>query len=438
MQQIDPEIWKRIAIQAAEGGEGRPFFIYREDILQDNSRKIRSALNTLVECKTDFFFSMKTNPNTEICRLLVSMGWGIDVSSERELRMARSLLNANQVQFSGCAKEARALRRSLSLGVHRHHIDSLDEWRWFVRHDPSRVSRLSIRLSYEALFSFAASFSLNLGDQAPDAFAMKHGLSYPEALSVMSEASQLGRPLWGLHFYLGREQFSPSRLRSTLATMASIAQKNSQSFGDDWSLSVGPGFPGTLPQAEEWTNPGSHFGIDLSKLRVDFEVGRGLVGSAGVYGAQVLSVKKWDNGRTSVVVNGGVQHVGSSLRPLYSRKTSEELPEFFSLRQDSNSRLVLNSESTTMEGAVFGSLCLGHDVLLAKARLPQGLKRGDWLIFFNAGAYGVTAGVPRFIHQDLPREFLCRLDGELVEVTHHHFGSSDLLTAKLDVREREL
>ena len=57
--------------------------------------------------------------------------------------------------------------------------------------------------------------------------------------------------------------------------------------------------------------------------------------------------------------------------------------------------------------SLYGSLCVSHDCLNPRMPMPKDLKRGDWLIFPDCGAYGVTASAPFFIGQSLPNEWAC-------------------------------
>ena len=128
-----------------------------------------------------------------------------------------------------------------------------------------------------------------------------------------------------------------------------------------------------------------------------FELGRGLVASCGFYAAPVLSRKLLDRGGEALVLHGGLQHLGS---PFVSFAQKVETLQASALRQGQK----LQEESK--EFLVAGSLCLGHDILHPRLKLPANIQRGDWVIFPQAGAYGLSAGVPFFIGQDLPREVI--------------------------------
>ncbi len=396
--------------------DGRPFFCYSQSVVATNSDLIRSGLKAQIASReTEFYYSLKTNPNRAVVRILTELGWGLDVSSLRELQAATSLVGPARTQFSGCAKERAALANSMKYQIRRHHIDSVDEWNYLKKYGDMN---LCLRISVEALRELAIQFGIEAETLLSDAFAVKHGLSADELNQILGQVGET--PLSGLHFYLGREQYSPVRLSAVTKVLAAICQNWSSRFVPDWSLSIGPGLPVATsifpagPKVDPLTNSAlSH---------VSFEIGRALVGPAGYYAAQVLAVKSWDNGRRTVIINGGLQHLGGSIRPIFSDqelKLKQE-QEIVPLAFRSNGHSIDGLNHQTMAVNIFGSLCLGHDIVLAKVQVPTDLKRGDWLVFANTGAYGLSAGVPRFITQDLPREFM--VEGETVkDVTHTHF-----------------
>lgn len=407
----------------AASTDGRPFFVYSQEVLAGRSRHLQKSLAEILPSRvTEFYYSLKTNSNCAVVETLTDLGWGLDVSSVRELDYATSVIGPERIQFSGCAKESHALKRSAESRIRRHHIDSLDEWN--VLKAQSNVN-LCLRVSVEALREISTRFGLQLDDFLSDVFALKHGLSLVELDEIFLQSSE--RRLSGLHFYLGREQYSPQRLETVAKVLTAVCQTSSSRFISDWSLSIGPGLPTSMPNFSFNNLENKHAIVKLP--HVSFEIGRALVGPAGSYVAQVLSVKEWENGRRTVIINGGLQHLGGSIRPIFldsqndcgDDRQNDEL-HLSALRSNGKNVELLNARpgQRTMRVTVFGSLCLGHDVVLAKVHVPTTLKRGDWLVFSNAGAYGLSAGVPRFISQDLPREFLSKGE-EIEDVTHAHF-----------------
>lgn len=143
-------------------------------------------------------------------------------------------------------------------------------------------------------------------------------------------------------------------------------------------------------------------------------MGRSLIASAGYYAVPVLSVKKTSSGRPTVIVDGGLNHLGSPAQAFH--KGEANIP-ILVLKAGKNPLLAGPTEGMS----VYGSLCLWHDCLVGHSKVASNIERGDWLVFSNCGSYGLSAAVPFFIGQPLPNEFLLTLDQKIENITASNF-----------------
>jgi len=245
-----------------------------------------------------------------------------------------------------------------------------------------------------------------------DAFSAKLGFTreaYERALSAPNAASTTAAPpaFRGLHVYLGREGFSFARLQRAVDGMDALLRAAPEKFRSDPVLAIGPGLPARW---DRWT------GDRPPPFRLprpcELEIGRGLVGDAGMYATPVLARKSTDAGDDVVIVNGGLQHLGG---PFVT--AAQKLGDVQAWLFRDGARVRGHGTKTFV---VTGSLCLGHDILHPRLSLPESVRRDDWLVFPCAGAYGPTAGVPHFIGQDPAREFLVE-GGRIEDATVQDF-----------------
>jgi diaminopimelate decarboxylase len=124
------------------------------------------------------------------------------------------------------------------------------------------------------------------------------------------------------------------------------------------------------------------------------ELGRYLVGSAGVYLCRVLD-RKISRGRVFLVTNGGLHHhlaatgnFGQVLRKNYPVTIANRLA----------------SESAE-QVSIVGPLCTPLDLLADNMVLPRA-EIGDIVAVFQSGAYGFSASPQRFLSHPPPTE-LC-------------------------------
>jgi diaminopimelate decarboxylase len=115
------------------------------------------------------------------------------------------------------------------------------------------------------------------------------------------------------------------------------------------------------------------------------ELGRFLVGEAGIYVARVLE-RKTSRGEVFLVTDGGLHHhlaatgnFGQVLRRNYPVTVGNRVGE-----------LAMEQVS------VVGPLCTPLDVLAHKVTLPKA-QEGDLVVVFQSGAYGATASPQAFL-----------------------------------------
>ncbi len=361
----------------------RPFFIFSMAEIEKNLAQIKSIFSNLHR-EFSVSYSLKTNPNLFLVQKISSLGLGFDVSSLAELEyLAKSKINFAKVSFSGPGKTDEVLNLAAGLGVKALHIESIEE----LKAVPKDFQNLSIRLKTQ------------------DMYAVKLGMNEIEiekAISILN-----GRLLVGLHAYLGRESFSVLRYQELLQQMDKIKDKYHAHLAPNFSFYIGPGLPHTDFKLDE------KYSFDIP---VHIEVGRALVASSGTYFAKILAIKKIENGRKVVIIEGGLQHLGSPMVSL-NKGLSSLAPIFLSADGAQFEKSEANEEVS-----VFGSLCLWHDNLHPKILIPPGLRRGDWIGFSMTGAYGLTAGVPHFIGQVLPNEYILE-NNKLLDISAPNFRS---------------
>ena len=132
----------------------------------------------------------------------------------------------------------------------------------------------------------------------------------------------------------------------------------------------------------------------LSDSRFAIELGRWLVGEAGVYLTRVVD-RKQSRGDTFLVTDGGLHHqlaasgnFGTVVRRNYPIAAATRM-----------------GEPGTEEVSVVGCLCTPLDRLGDHVLLPE-VEEGGIIAVFIAGAYGLTASPSAFLGHSAPNELL--------------------------------
>lgn len=88
--------------------EALPLYILDSSILRDRADKFKDSFNKVIQ-DTAFYFAVKSNNHLDVARTLLQSGFGLDVSSGLELKMALDL-GARDIVFSGPGKTREELQ----------------------------------------------------------------------------------------------------------------------------------------------------------------------------------------------------------------------------------------------------------------------------------------------------------------------------------------
>ena len=209
----------------------------------------------------------------------------------------------------------------------------------------------------------------------------------------------------GLHIFAGSQALHADALielqRETVALAAAIAEEAGHApphvnLGGGFGI---PYFAKDEPLDIEAVGTSLGKALDgrpkvLTKTEFALELGRWLVGEAGVYLTRIVD-RKESRGKIFLVTDGGLHHqlaasgnFGQLLRRNYPVAIA--------------SRMGAEAEE---EATITGCLCTPLDLLADEVLLPKA-EVGDLVAIFCAGAYGLTASPTAFLSQPMAREML--------------------------------
>lgn len=376
---------------------GSPLYVY--DL--DEAERQAKALFSLLPDSAQILYSVKANPIPELCAALRTAGCRVEIASPLELKVVQEAGFApDQILCSGPGKTVSLVREMLLAGVTHFSCDS-----WY---DLERLSGVAQAMNTPAKallrlqVSGAPSASVGVG-----AMQSHFGVDPEELLRGGADRIQAlrGITLAGIHIYSGGQIQSAEKLAATFEHALSVAEEISQAGLPLRILDLGGGFP--------WPFGTSEIPIDISDLGVElqrvnagrkltadaalwFESGRYLVASSGTLLSTVLDVKVAHGGKTYIVLDTGMVHLGgmAGLGRIYRAVASIEPLD--------------TSENGMIEAAdVVGPTDFALDYVTRNASVPA-LKPGDVVAIPNVGAYGLTASLVAFAGLQTPTEVCCR------------------------------
>lgn len=354
-----------------------PFFIYHLPHLKERIEKLKGLPISL-------YYATKANPHPEILKVMRESGVSIDVASVGELEAA---LNAGfspaQIISTGPAKSASYIENFLKKGV-----------RFFVLESELQLSTLESLLD-KCDLKAQALLRLQLEGDSDDSSLNVLGGSQitpfghtpEEWTAILNKHPSISARLTicGLHNF----QWGNICQGDILSHHWKNFLKHGQTFAHRHQISLqyldlggGLGISyqtnGQDLSFADLKNQIEQLGVDRS-TKIIMEIGRYLAGPIGYYFNRLID-RKIVRGQDILVFEGGINHL---MRPVLA---AESFPN----------ELVRTSNAPKTKYVMHGPLCTGLDCL-GKTQLPSDIKPGDWVVFFQTGAYGATEAMPNFL-----------------------------------------
>jgi diaminopimelate decarboxylase len=362
---------------------GTPLFVYSKSTLLHHLHELQRAfapVNPLL-C-----YSLKTNPNLAICRLMREHGAGFDVTSGGELYRALTAGGAgDQIVFAGVGKTDEELRYGLDSGALLFNVESEAEL-----HALADVAR---QVGHRAAVALRVNPDLPPKTHVKtdtSVKGVKFGLDIETVLEVAHKL--VGNPhvrLAGLHMHLGSPILSVEPYRQGIAKgLELIDQLRRQGHRLNY-LNMGGGF-GIHYRKKEALTADAFAEVILPAVRsadcqLILEPGRFIVGNAGILVSKVVYTK--ESGGKSIIIQDAAMNdlIRPTLYDAFHRIWPVAPPVDVPAPPDDYEA----DMPGTAQRDIVGPVCESGDFLAKDRRLPA-LRRGDLLATFSAGAYGMA------------------------------------------------
>ena len=374
---------------------GSPLFVYSTSHLDMRMAQLRAAMPE----RLDLHYAMKANPFQPLLRHMVGLTDGIDIASGGELQMALEAGAApDHVSFAGPGKRDEELEQAIRAGV-TINIESPGECERAlgIAATTGMAARLAIRVNPD--------FDLKGSGMKMGGGAKPFGMDIDLVAPTVKRISEAGADWRGFHIFAGSQALSAEAIIETQAQTLELAARLASTIGqapDHVNLGGGigiPYFPGDEPVdigkvGAALTDQFKRLPEILAKTQFAIELGRYLVGEAGVYLTQIVD-RKESQGQIFLVTDGGLHHqlaasgnFGTVVRRNYPAAIA--------------SRFEQEPAETV---SIVGCLCTPLDRLSDNAAMPKA-SVGDIVAIFCAGAYGASASPANFLGQGPAKEIL--------------------------------
>jgi diaminopimelate decarboxylase len=367
-----------------------PFYAYDRKIISDRVRQLRDCLPDGVR----LHYSIKANPMPAVVQHLAGLVDGLDVASSGELKVALDAgMAPARISFAGPGKSEAELAQAVAAGVHVH-VESERELHLLAR------LKQALGVEPQVVIRVNPDFELKGSGMRMGGGAKQFGIDAEEMPRVLALAGELGLDVLGFHIFSGSQSLKAEAIVEAQTQTFALAQQLAQHCRNPVRvLNIGGGFgipyfPGEAPL--DLAPIAAHLRSSLPRLlqvlpqaEVTIELGRYLVGEAGVYVARIVD-RKVSRGQVFLITDGGLHH-HLAASGNFGQVIRKNYPVAIGNRMGATESEV---------ASVVGPLCTPLDLLADKMELPRA-DVGDLVVVFQSGAYGLSASPGGFLsHPD--------------------------------------
>lgn len=412
-----------VPVAALAESYGTPLFVYSKATLLHHLRQIQKAF---AEVDPLIAYSIKTNGNLSIARLLCEHGAGFDVTSGGELyRALEAGGTGDRIVFAGAGKTDAEMRYGLESGVFLFNVESEAELK--------ALGNVACDLGRQAAVALRVNPALPPKTHVKTDTSVK-GTKFGLDIDTVLEVAQgfVGHPyvkIVGLHMHLGSPIIQTEPYHEGAQKGLGLIEKLRHQGHNIQYLNMGGGFG--IHYRKQEAPPAQAFAdviipaVKVANCRLILEPGRFIVGNAGILLSRVIYTK--DSGGKHFIIQDGAMN--DLIRPtLY-----DSFHRIWPVAPQPGLPAPPEDYETAMPGTqktdVVGPVCESGDFLAKDRALPH-VHRGDLLATFSAGAYGMAMSSN---YNGRPRAAEVLVDGGTHRLIRRRETYEDLVRAEREI-----
>ncbi|RKJ98424.1 pyridoxal-dependent decarboxylase, exosortase A system-associated [Alicycliphilus denitrificans] len=363
-----------------------PFYAYDRSLIAARVAGVRQVLPQGVH----LHYAIKANPMPALVGFMRPLVDGMDVASAGELKLALDAgADPRTIGFAGPGKRDAELCQAVAAGVLLH-VESTRELEVLAASAQAlgRPARVALRINPDFELRGAG---MHMGG-GPKPF----GIDAEQVPAMLRAMARDGLAFEGFHIYPGSQNLRGNVIAESLHRSVELVLRLAHdapapvryvNLGGGWGIPyvAGERRLDLAPVADALAQVQAALGRALPEAQMVLELGRYLVGEAGIYVARVID-RKVSRGQVFLVTDGGMhQHLAASGN--FGQVIRRNYPVVIGNRLQAAER-----ESAT----VVGPLCTPLDVLAERMELAVA-QPGDLVVVLQSGAYGATASPQAFL-----------------------------------------
>jgi diaminopimelate decarboxylase len=363
-----------------------PFYAYDRGLLTCRLEELRATLPSTVK----LHYAMKANPMPALVCHMAGLVDGIDVASGGELKVALDAgTDPREVSFAGPGKSVGELRQAVAAGI----LVNIESFREIgelaaISQDLGLPARVAVRVNPD--------FELKSSGMKMGGGPKQFGIDAEQVPEALAEIGRQGLTFEGFHLFAGSQNLRAEAIVEAQQKSVAAARRFAKhtpapvrflNLGGGFGI---PYFPGEqrldlAPIGANLAQLADDIRSDMPEASIVIELGRYLVGEAGIYVTRIVD-RKVSRGQVFLVTDGGLNH-HLSASGNFGQVIRKNYPVAIGNKMDSADREI---------ATVVGPLCTPLDLLADKMELAKA-EPGDLVVVFQSGAYGASASPQAFL-----------------------------------------
>ena len=380
-----------------------PFYLYSAKAIKDNFEqfcRVFKKINPLI-C-----FSVKSNSNPKILRILKGLGAGADVVSGGELlKVLNAGISPKKIVFSGVGKSTDELKMAIKRKILLINAESYSEIALINKLSKSSKRKTSIGLRLNPDIDAKTLGKISTG-RAEDKF----GLSRKKLLEVCKNLKEFKHiQLNSLSVHIGSQILTDVPFKKTLKVIEEIIRKTKTHFK---FIDLGGGFGISYSSKEKRIKLDKYSNlVDKFKKKYNcniiFEPGRAIIGNTGILVSKIQYIKN-SNSKSFVIIDAGMNDF---MRPALYGAYHSIVP-------------LIKSKGRSMKNLEFvGPIC-ETSCKFSSYKKYYKIKEEDYVAILDVGAYGSVLS-SNYNTKPLPAEIL--IDNNHVKIIRKRQTLSEII-----------
>ncbi len=365
-----------------------PFYAYDRSLLTQRMQHLRHYMPDAL----NIHYAIKANPMPALVQHMSTLVDGFDVASAKELKMTLDTgMSANNISLAGPGKQISEIKQAIAAGITLN-IESKNELKVAAEQSNILGITANIAIRINPRFELKSAGMKMTGGSKP------FGIDEEQLPDILKTLKAMNLNFKGFHIFSGSQNLKAEAIIEAQQQSFILADRLSDYYPDDIShLNIGGGFgiPYFLKDkpldikiiADDLEKNMTDFKKNHPTTKIIIELGRYLVGEAGIYVCKIID-KKISRGKIFLIVDGGLHH-HLAASGNFGQIIRKNYPIIIGNNIQNERKEIVN---------ITGPLCTPLDILADNIELPCS-NIGDFIVVFQSGAYGYSASPHKFLSQ---------------------------------------